>query len=611
MGSLLRGLVGVGLAGLVSGAGLLHGQNPPPPPPLPPLPGAVVRDTVEADTVDRTARLLDVASAASTVTPVLPTIGTERLFTPHALIVFDQDSIDWTNAETVGDLVARVPGAFLWRGGWLNRAEMPSFRGRGASSISWWLDGVPLLPLGPDSVSIDATLFPLSMLERVEVERLPGELRVHLYTPRHARRAPRSRIGVAAGDFEIARFQGSLERRGEEGFGFGIGVDHISLPATVGPLGSYENNASWFQASYLPNPRMGVLLQLYQSRPEREPQLAFGSLADTIDPGVDGNRTDLLLRGHWRRQEDGLGPRLDLILSRSSWSSDSLNQGITQVGAIGGWRSTNTHLGFSGFLRSDRTPLDLRLTGGAARGRILSATAEAAFQRHDGGRTARWLLVRVGADLPLGFTAAGVLRTGRVLAVPSDTADEVQSVSERSLTAGWESKGAGFEVEYAHTGAFRGRGFQQFRTVPTLSPVPSADWITFRGRVAPKQWLTLEGWVSDPVQNGVEGTPPEHMVGTATIRSKFLRTFRSGIFDLKLQVGFERWGQAVMGRLEDGTAILLPSATHVRAQIQLQFDSFIAFWDRSNLQSTENGFVPGFRPPSITSTFGVRWRFLN
>jgi hypothetical protein len=95
--------------------------------------------------------------------------------------------------------------------------------------VEYLLDGVPYFALGPDSVAVDPSLFPLSFIDRIDVERLPGLLRVHLFTRRHDRLPPRTRVAVASGDFDIARYQGSLERRLGSGVGYVVAVASTGL----------------------------------------------------------------------------------------------------------------------------------------------------------------------------------------------------------------------------------------------------------------------------------------------------------------------------------------------------------------------------------------------
>jgi hypothetical protein len=96
-----------------------------------------------------------------------------------------------------------------------------------------------------------------------------------------------------------------------------------------------------------------------------------------------------------------------------------------------------------------------------------------------------------------------------------------------------------------------------------------------------------------------------------TLRSKFLRQFPSGVFDLKLRFSMESWGTGVIGKDATGTPIQIRGATFFRSLIQIQLQSFSLFWDRGNLSSTPLTYVPGFEIPSYGTVFGVRWEFLN
>jgi hypothetical protein len=100
-------------------------------------------------------------------------------------------------------------------------------------------------------------------------------------------------------------------------------------------------------------------------------------------------------------------------------------------------------------------------------------------------------------------------------------------------------------------------------------------------------------------------------VVNATIESRFLRTFPSGIFGLKLRVSMESWGTGILGRDSLDTPVTLRGATFLRGHIAIRLGSFMAYYDRYNLQSSRLFYVPGLEIPGFASTFGVRWEFSN
>src|ERR671921_605532 len=177
-----------------------------------------VSDTLETDSVSVTERFLKEQLSVNIRVPVLPMLGIEGPRPALTRIVFTRDSIEWGHAATVGDLLTQVPGVFLWRGGYIGRTEQVSFQGRGASSAEYFLDGIPYVAAGIDSVAVDPVMVSLVFLDRIEVERWPGQLRVHLFTRRNDRLASRSRIAIARGDNDYARYDAELERRFRSGF---------------------------------------------------------------------------------------------------------------------------------------------------------------------------------------------------------------------------------------------------------------------------------------------------------------------------------------------------------------------------------------------------------
>jgi hypothetical protein len=564
---------------------------------------------VPPDSANGTALYLKAQAANQVRRPVLPLVGVDGPETPMSRIVLSRDSIDWSNAETLADLLQRVPGVFLWRGGWIGRPAYPNFRGRGPTSVDYYVDGLPYVPIGPDSLGIDPSLFPMSFIERVEIERWPEGMRVSLYTRRHDRGAVGSRIGISAGDAQVARYIGALEQRYKNGIGFAIGGERLASPTITGTSSNVDLNSLWLQAGYVPTTRFGVQAQLLQNSPNRDP---YVSGTDTLDEKLKGTRRDEQFRVYWRQRKDEMGPRVDLLLGQTTWSGSGVDDKMRQGGIVTEWRTPTFMVGARAFNRSRLTPWDVSANAGWAPTRWASASVEAAYQTHDDNRTSKWVGIRGGLELPLGFQLSGTLRTGSEVAAPAILKNQAQDFTDWQALLGFQRKWAGLEVGYGRTSAFTPLPYWTFQpTIDSLRPSAQTEWVTFNARVTPLQWLTFEAWYSDPRGATPDGIPSTHSLGTATIRSKFWRSFPSGIYDFKLQGSMETWGPGVAGLDPAGAPIPIRGATFYRTLLEIQLDRFLLYWDRVNWQSTDVSYVPGFKIPHFGSTFGVRWEFSN
>jgi hypothetical protein len=240
-----------------------------------------------------------------------------------------------------------------------------------------------------------------------------------------------------------------------------------------------------------------------------------------------------------------------------------------------------------------------------------TVSADLVHQRHFGGRNSDYADVAAGIQFARGLAITGTARLGKMVAAPAILTDTTQDIRDFQAALGWARARLGFQVAYARTSDFAPFGYADYPRIAGFAPAAETEWITASVRVAPLQWLTLESWYSDPRGLAPEGVPPTHSVSAATIRSKFLRQFPSGIFDLKLRLAVESWGRGTLGRDASGTAVPLRGATFIRSLIQIQLDRFTIYWDRGNLTATNRTYVPGFEIPGYGSNFGVRWEFLN
>jgi hypothetical protein len=570
------------------------------------------RDSIRArNDSGRVQRYLAIEKLKETKTLTPPPLDPPGPEPPFGRLVFTRDSLDWAHAASLSDLLQRVPGVYLWRGGWVGQPEYPNFQARGGTSVEYWLDGVPYLAAGTDSVGVDPSIFSLSILDRVEIERWPGLLRVRLYTRNLDRLAPRSRIAVSRGAASFARYQASLERKTRSGLGFTIAGDNVSVPTIETLRTKYANTAFFLQGTYLPSPRWGLVLQGLRTRPDRDPVL--GSASDTVSRGFpNAHRMDWQLRTFWRADTSGLGPRADLVVARTT-ASDSLTLGqtINSAGLVASLRRPAYAMGASAFYRSRWTSTDFRGTVAWAPMDGAALSGEAGYQRHDGGRSSKWVGLRGGIRLPLGLEGSASLRAGSVVAAPAVLTDEAQTLRDWQLLAGWERRWFALEGGLAHTAAYQPQPYQPYAQIPILTPSAATDWLTARARLTPVHWISFEGWVSDPRKPTPDGLPPRHFLGSGTIRTKFLRVFPSGTLDVELRLAVEHWETGVIGRDPFGDPVTLPGATYFRSLVQVALGSFQFFWDRTNLTAKENPYVPGLPIVGRPSEFGVRWTFAN
>jgi len=561
------------------------------------------------DTVDLSARFLEGEALAKVRLPVAPRLTPDGVMPDGSLTVLDRASLEWATAETVAGLLLEVPGLYVWRGGWVGRPEYASYQGRGATSVEYYFDGLPVTPVGPDSVGIDPALLPLRLLDRVEIERWAGLLRVRLYTPRHDVAAAGTGILVSTGDKSIARYGANLQKRFQSGFGYGLAANYWNAPTNDAASSDAQQTDVWLQLSYLHAERWGLQYQYLGQAPNRDPYVT--TAGSTIGAGVKGTRSDMQFRAFLQGGKGDLARRADLVFSATGWSGSDVTQQVNGVGVVASWRRPMLSASASGFVRSRWTRADVRGTVGWAPTHALTGSLEAAWLSYDNSRQSQWIGARAGVTLPYGFGVSGSARLGKVVAAPSIEDNAAQKVNDLTGTLTWQRTWLSLQADVSQTSAFNALAPQPYLNVPALAATEATTWLTVGGKIAPVPWIILESRYSNPTSGTPNGNPPTHSLTTATIRSKFIRTFPSGTFDLKAQVGVESWGDGVIGLDASAAPVALNGATFLRAYLELAIGPFRFYYDRMNLMGTDQTYVPGFVIPPYGSTYGIRWTFVN
>jgi hypothetical protein len=564
------------------------------------------------DTLTSTERLLKAQKEQAIQLNAMPLPGARTLQPAGTRIVLTRDSIEWAAAEDLGELLGRVPGVYLERGGWIGSPVLPNYLGHGAGSVEYVLDGQPQIAIGPDSLAFDPSSFPLGFLDRVEIETSAGMMRVFLFTRRHDRQAPRTKIGASQGDRGAARYFGEFERRYPSGIGLGIAADYLGLNSVPGGTGGSTMPSGWLQLGYVPSPRFGVQGQFITRSITRN--LLLGDVTtDTLSRQVNGTRSDAQIRAAWRSRSDGSGASMDLFAAHTAWSGDSApgKEGVGQFGGIAALRQSTWSAQLSAWHYTRWTSLDSRLDLGWAPTDWVTGSVQLVAQRYDGDRRGQWATGRIGVKLPFGFRAGGTISDGHRVQSPSLSDDPLQRFTDAQATLGFDSRLLTVDGGVARDDGWRPQAFPEFVAIPSYAPLPQTDWFTVHARLAPTGWFTLETVFENPRTGLPDGTPPKHALSTATVRSRFLRNFPSGIFALKLQAIVESWSPGIGGRDTLGVAVPLPGATQFRTMIQMQIGPFFAYWDRVNLKSVRTGSVPGYIIQPLGSTFGIRWEFSN
>jgi hypothetical protein len=584
-------------------------RPPPPPPPLPPVPADTVRsaeragrDTTVRDTVPRFTSLPP--------DPVLP-----GPLPRGARFTFTADSFAFSDTKTLGDLLLRIPGVYVARGGLYGQAEIVLYGGRGPAALEVYWDGAPYLPLGRDSVYLDAGRIPLAPLERVDVIVLPVSLRVYLVTRRQSSTAPVTEVGITTGQFNTSGYRGAFLKRWRSGLGLSLVADwsDITGPATSATTSfattPFHDVDLWLKAEYVPSARVGASFQTLSSGWNR------GANASPVVDSIHSKRVDRLVRFFLATRADGFGPRLDLTLASATASQDSAiaNRSLSQANIELSTLWPRASAALVARIEDDRSPLVLEGRAAWIPLYPITLSADARHVTYDSSRTGDRAHLAAGIALPFGFSVHGDIAWAKDLQAPALRGDSAQHTTDMSGWVRWERPWATLEVGSAKRAAFvpSPEFATGIRTVTQLDSTPPTNYLTVHGSVRLLPGFQISGWYFDPVRGGGDYEPPRYGRYALTFYSKFWRVYRSGIFALRAEAAVESWSGGAGAGLSGATTLSLGGATFINVNAQIRIAGVTIFWANRNSRAFRGGYVPGVAYPRNYQFYGVVWRFTN
>jgi len=519
--------------------------------------------------------------------------------------VFTRDSLFWTSAYSVADLLAEVPGVFNGRSGFVQSTSAVGVGGRGTDGIELHWDGVPWQPVGPDSTGPDLSAISLLTLRRVDVHQLPGLLRVFLISERHDGPGSRSVVRVVSGAQRAGGYAGLFQQAWDGGLRLGLAADGLRTNRPDGDPNTDRRFDVWGRFDWSPSQTVTASWQIRRSELERGPQaappLAVGARA--------GTRTDGLLSMRVSSRPEGAGWSAGAAL-RSSGFSDSVfgDRVMREVLVDAGHRGARDEVRVRAGVGDGAVRRRADLEAGVVPVGPIVLHAGARWTRDGFARDSWRSWGTVGLVLgPIGLSGDAV-RT-RAFSLPLVATDTVQRATDLAVRLAFTSRVLAGRVGVERRGAWSPSPVSVLGELP-LATTGAADWIVTWVRLGPFRSFTASGWYADARgTNSPDLQPPTHGRFQLTYRSKFWRTFHSGAFDLKVQWATESWSGGTVGRLAGGSPIALPGATFQEWFVQFEIVGFRAFYLLRNARNSPAGYLPGFPQPRNAQTFGVKWEF--
>lgn len=530
---------------------------------------------------------------------------------PHGTrFVFTRDSLIWTSAMTLADLLTAVPGVYIVRGGFLGLPEYVVYAGRGAAALEVFWDGHQMAPLGRDSVYIDPSEIPLTYLRRVEIEVLPATLRVYLVSERHEAAEARSIVRIVTGDFGVGDFSGLFQRRWSRGLGFNAAADFLSTAGASGGGRSDQLSDVWLKIEWYPDSTTGTSYQFRRHSVASDPVLDLDGEVAIL--GRFGDRTDLLFTLFKTTSPNGRGLRFDAGVWISSWDDDSLDIQQDVRSAFAGVRYSGRRI--SGEFKTrvvDRwieNEFESRFGWTPISGVVFGADVRR--RNYDDGRRS----YRVHSSMALrrgAFSVVGDVTRARVVEVlnlPSDTGQVVDDLGVHASVHIEKFRG---RVGFVRRDSYLPAPFPHLAVIASLDSTRATTYLEGGLSLRPASYLTVDGWFSNPRDEIPDFQPPKHTRLQVTFRSKFWRTFRSGAFDVKAQIAMDAWSSGTAGIDRQGEQIELPGITFYETYLEVQIVGFTIFWNIRNAYNSRDEYVPGLDYPRSAQTYGVRWVFAN
>ena len=571
--------------------------------------------TAQADSTVRDTTARKDSTARDTTTKLLPAFPLPIAPGPlpaGSRYTFTADSLLFTNARTLSDLLNHIPGVYVARGGWYGQAEPVLFggRGAGAAAIEVYWDGAPYLSIGRDSLALDPARIPLAPLERVDVVVLPALLRVYLVTARQRSTAPLTQIGILNGVYGIAGYRGGYAARSRGGFGVSFVFDQNNIDGNPGATTTnFSSTDLWLKAEFIPpDGRLGASFQLLSSTWHRRE--AAGRVDDWHQ-----ERRDRLFRFFVAQRSDGMGLRLVGTVSNTSVARDTivpdrtLYQASLEVSRT--WRQARVvgtaRFGFDG------APGQLEAEGGWIVARRVTLSGWARHATYAGNRTGYRAFVAGGVALPLRLSARAEFAQSRDVRAPLDVTDtRYQKTIDVAAWLRWDHPRLMLEVGRGRRDPFVPLGFEAgIKPVDHLGPTPRTEFIAAHATVRPLAGLSLTGWYFHPVVGGGDFEPPHHARLSVSFYSKFWRVYRSGIFALRGEVALESWTRWLGGRDSTGAQLRLGGASFVETNVEMQLAGVTLFWIIRNTNGMQGSYVPGLGYPTRVQSYGARWFFTN
>lgn len=569
----------------------------------------------QADTTRRDTTAVRDTTQRDTIPALLPTFAPPIAPGPlpkGARYTFTTDSLLFSNARTLSDLLGHIPGVYVARGGWYGQAEIVLYGGRGPAALEVYWDGFPYVPLGRDSIYLDPARIPLAPLERVDVIVMPAMVQVHLVTARPRSTSPGTQIGILTGDQDVADYRAGYAVRTRSGFGVSLVADWNSVGNTnIGSTTTTFNSSDlWLKAEYVPEGgRVGASFQISSSSWNR---------SAASDGRVDGwrqDRRERLLRLFLAEREDGLGLRLTGTLATSAVSHDTLVASRAVSGASLELSRTWPRANVTATARFGAAGLPTQFEGRAGWMPIrpLTLAATARHSSYAGGRVGNRIYATAALALPLGLSARAELAWQRDVQAPFVLADRPQQATD---VAGWvrfDHRRLVIEVGRGRRDPFVPLGFAVgIQTVDSLHPTPLTEFVAAHASIRPLPGVELSGWYFDPQVGGGDFEPPHHARVSATFYSKFWRVFKSGIFALRGELAIESWSRWGLGGIDSaGVQRRMGGATFAETNLEMQLAGVTLFWVVRNVNGMRSSYVDGLGHPKSAQWYGARWFFTN